>query len=370
MGGVRQRTIPSRDARASSPPHPQNVMRHKGFSLPLILIVMLTVPSGCDNVEWAGTEFELQSPPPPPGALDEEVDPEEAEEPELEPVSSGPLIYLVEQGEAGMGTLLPVAEVTDEGFAPLPDPAETPELVDRFPLNRWDAGTEFVILGQGSRLGTFVADGTVRLDERYCLARAAGAGVLQLRPDAVEMTRFLAVRRNDLDSLPAALPFHPATPLTDEIRNASLDGARSLIPERNIPWPPTVLGIRRRIDAFSDGTGHRMLAASFVFGDDLVVGAPEPLGYSLFLVSREDPDDGFIPIFSWYQRADAGEKAFPGFLASHDLDDSGRETLLLEVFGEDAQWLALLGGLEEGGTISYQDPCGVDPVGGAFQGPS
>jgi hypothetical protein len=345
-------------------------MRHKGFSLPLILLVMLTVPSGCDNVEWSGTEVNLQAPPPPPGALDPATELEEADEPELEPVVLAPLIYLVERGEEGRGTLLPVAQLQEDGFASLPDPAETPELVDRFPLDRWEEGTEFILFGQGSRIGTFIADGTSQLDERYCLSRAAGSGVLQLRPDAVAMDRFLAMRRDDLDALPSALDTHPAVPLTDEIRNASLDGARTLIPARNIPWPPTVLGIRRRIDAFSDSQGNRMLAASFVFGDDLVVGTPEPLGYSLFLVSREDDEDEFTPIFSWYQRADAGEKTFPAFLAAHDLLETGEETLLLEVFGQETRWMTLLGHLTSGGDLLYQDPCGIDPIGGAFQGPA
>ncbi len=340
-------------------------MRDKGFTSHLIFFVILTVATGCDNVEWAGTSVEIEPPPPPPRALEAEIEPEEEAE-RLEPIPLGTLLYLVERGQGGNATLLPVAEFTPGGFEPLPEPAETPDLVPRFPVDRWEEGTEFILFSQGARVGSLLSDGSSELDERFCLARARGEGVLHLRPDAVEGERFLALRRDDLAQLPSPLTFYPAVVLDDEIRNASLDAARTLIPELNVPWPPTVLGIRRRVDAFADGEGRPALAASFVFGDDLEVGAPQPTGYSLFLVSVED-EDGFAPVTSWYRRADQGPKAVPGFLAAHDLEDTGHPDLLLEFFGEEARWLGLLGRRGGSSTLLYQDPCGIDPGGAGLQ---
>lgn len=339
-------------------------MRAKGF-LPLILVLIITASAGCDNVEWGGMDIHVEPPPPSPSAL--EVDAEEAEEPELlEPITLSPLVYLVERTADGDATLLPVAQLDDGGYAPLPDPDETPDLVERFPLERWDAETEFVLFDQGVAVGRFIADGSSGLDESFCLARARGSGVLHVHPGATQRQRFLALRRDDLPEAPSSLAPHPGVEVTDELRNRSLDAARTLIPRLDVPWPPSVLEIRRRMDAFTAGGSRRALAASFVFGDDLQVGTPQPTGYSLFLISAEE-DDQFRPVFSWYQEAGAGPKAFPGFLAAADLREVGEPDLLLEVFGQEARWLAVLGREGEGHRLMYQDPCGVDPVAGALQ---
>ena len=333
-------------------------MFSKGFLPFLIWFVMLTATAGCDNVAWGGSEVRLQPPPPAPGTEVEEA--EEEEEETLEPVALGPLVYLVERtGSGGDAVILPVAERRGAVLAPLPDPAETPDLVERFPLGRWEAGTEFVVFDQGLPAGRFISRGTSEADDRFCLARARGDGVLQLRPEALPRERFLALRSDEVDRILAPQVPLPRFEVTDAIRNASLDAARSIIPRRQIPWPPTVLGIRRRIDIFGHPDGSRGLAASFVFGDDLVVGRPERLGYSLFLVAREE-EGTFTPVFSWYRRADAGPKAFPGFLAAHDLRREGEMDLLLELFGEEDRWLAILGreGTDPTGIV-YQDPCGV-----------
>ena len=354
-------------------------MRAKGF-LPLILVLIITASAGCDNVEWDGTEIRIEPPPPSPATLEAERAEAEAEEEEmLEPVSLSPLVYLVQRTDPGEppetgdgatsardATLLPVAQLTGNGYSPLPDPAETPDLVERFPLERWEPETEFVVFSQGAPVGRFIADGSSRLDETFCLARARGSGILHVRPGAASEERFLALRRDDLPDVPSALTPHPGFEVTDEFRNRSLDAARTLIPRLGVPWPPSVLGIRRRIDAFTAGESRRAVAASFVFGDDLQVGSPQPTGYSLFLIAAEE-DDEFSPVFSWYQSADAGPKAFPGFLAAADLRQMGEPDILLEVFGQEARWLAFLGWEGEARQLVYQDPCGVDPVAGALQ---
>lgn len=333
-------------------------MFSKGFLPLFIWFVILTVPTGCDNVAWDGSEIRLEPPPPAPGS--QVVETEEEEEERLEPVLLGPLVYLVERvGAGGDASIIPIAERRGPALVPLPDPAETPDLVERFPVGRWEEGTEFVLFDQGQPAGRFFSQGTSEADDRFCLIRPRGSGVVQLRPEAMGRERFFALRSDEVDRILQAHQPLPVLEMTDAIRNASLDAARTLIPQRQIPWPPTVLGIRRRIDIFGAPDGSRSLAASFIFGDDLQVGRPEPLGYSLFLVSR-DEGSGFTPVFSWYRRADAGPKAFPGFLAAHDLRRAGEMDVLVEMFGVDARWLALLGreGTDPTGIV-YQDPCGV-----------
>lgn len=334
-------------------------MRTKGF-VPLSLLVILTAPTGCDNVEWGGVEWNLRPPPPAAGADEPEAEAEEEEEQALEPISLGALLYLVERTPGGEGHLLPVAVLEEDGYSPLPDPAETPDLVERFPLERWEPGTRFVLFDQGVRAGTLTADGTARADTTFCLTRVAGRGVLELRPEAASRTRFLGLRVSDLDREPSALDPHPGVVLTDALRSASLDAARVLITRLGVPWPTSIPGIRQRVGAFSDAAGQPAVAATFVFGDELALGTPASTAYSLFLVAVEG-EEGWAPALSWYQRQDSGGKAFPGALAAHDVRGTGSVDFLLEVFGQDDRWLAILGADDGDAQLLYQDPCGRDP---------
>jgi hypothetical protein len=341
-----------------------NAMHAKGFSL-LLVVVILTLTAGCDNVEWSGAEVALRPPPEvevpqPPDAG------EEGTERPLDPIRLGPLLYLVERTGADQARITPIAIRSDDGYEALPDPAGDPDFFERFPLERWEAGTEFVLFGQGERVGTFISDGTSMADESFCLPRATGQGVLELRGGLPPVDRFLALRRSDLDTVPSALGSHRFVEMNDDLRNASLDAARTLITRLSIPWPPTVLGIRERIDAYADAEGRLSVVASFVFGDELEVGVPEPTAYTLLVVTREDEDGEFVPVFSWYQREDSGGKAFPGFLAGHDVRGSGTPDLVLEVFGRDARGLAILDTTSEDWAMAYLDACAPAPASGAL----
>jgi len=307
----------------------------------------------------------LEPPPPAPGTP-ESGRSANATAPALQPLDLGPVLYLVERSGSADGTITPVAVLRDGAYASLPDPAETPDLVQRFPLDRWEEGTEFVLFSENVAVGTLISDGSTELHDQLCLPRPRSSGVVHLRPDAAHVSRFLAFRKDDLEALPALQDPYQAHSVTDELRSTSVNVAQNLIAQIGVPWPPSVTGIQRRVDAWVDGEGARSLAASFVFGDDLVVGSPEAQGYSLFVVGTER-DEGFRPRFSWYQRADAGEKAFPGFLAAHDVADSGESHVLLEVFGEETRWLAVLGFSSDDAELLYQDACGVDPVPDAFR---
>lgn len=339
-------------------------MRAKGFHS-LLLLVILTAPTGCDNVQWGGMELQVQ--PPPPTAT-EGVDEERTDEEDAapEPVQLGPLLYLVERTDGGEAGLLPVAAIQEEGYVPLPGPDEVDDLIERFPIQRWEEGTRFVLLHQGVRAGVFTADGTVREEPSYCLARARGRGTVELRPEASSASRFLALRMDDLDSVPSSLSPHPGVALDDELRTATGDAARNLIARREIPWPRSIPEIQRRADALVGRSGQRAGAATYVFGDELDLGVPDPRAYALFLVTREG-EDGWRPVISWYQRQDSGGKAFPGFLAAHDVRRAGSSDLLLEVFGEEARWLAVLGWEDDGTELVYQDPCGEPPGPDAIQ---
>lgn len=339
-------------------------MHAKGFSL-LLVVVILTLTTGCDNVEWSGAEVALR-PPPEVEVLETPVEGEEEMERRLDPIRLGPLLYLVERMGPDRAGITPVAVLSGDGYEPLPDPAGDPDFFERFPLERWEAGTEFVLFAQGERVGTLTSDGSSAVDESFCLPRARGHGILELRGGLPPVERFLALRRSDLDTVPSALGPHRVVEMNDDLRNASLDAARTLITRLSIPWPPTVLGIRERIDSYVDGEGRLTVVASFVFGDELAVGTPAPTAYALLVITRENEAGEFEPVFSWYQREDSGGKAFPGFLAGHDVRRSGTPDLLLEVFGDEGRGLAVLDTGGEDWEITYLDACGPAPSSSAL----
>lgn len=357
------------------PPSSTTRNRPRLQGLPGLLLlgsVIVTALPGCDNVQWGGMEISLQPPDPPPSAL-VEPEPEPDEDAPLLPVETGPLLYLVEREGSGAGaSLLPVARITSEGFEPLPTADDTPDLLPRFPLERWEAGTEFLLLDRGRRAGTLIADGSVTPDERSCQLRPRGAGRLELRPEAqgAAGARFLAVRKADLGragltSVPSGDPgTWPAYPNAAELRSRALSAARYAMQRAGVPWPPSLPDIVRDHRGVALPDGEIGLAATYTFGGDLEVGPLPPTGYGLFVVARLSEGGNWVPVWLWHQMGRQG-KAFPRVLAEGGLDPERGPEILLEVLGTDRRWLALLGEGSGGWDLLYQDPCGDPPARGA-----
>ncbi len=344
-------------------------MRDKGFPLFAVGLI-LTLAPGCDNLHWGGVQVELRSPPAPPSALVADEEPEDEERPP-EPLALGPMIYLVERSGAE-ARFVPVALWEGGEYAPIPDVGETPDLLPRFPLERWEEGTEFVLMDRGMRAGTLVSDGSVEADSTWCRARPAGRGMVELRPGAEGAQVFLAVRKGDvgLEAGPSSRPLvplpHPGQGTAANRQAAALSVARFVLPRAQIPWPPSIPDILRETRSLTLEDGGEGLAASFVFGGELSVGTVAPAGYGLFALARREGDQ-WQPVWTWYQTARQG-KAFPRLRAAALLRDEGEPDLLLEVLGTEARWLAVAGEREGEWGLRYQDDCGVTPASGALRG--
>jgi hypothetical protein len=126
----------------------------------------------------------------------------------------------------------------------------------------------------------------------------------------------------------------------------------------DVPWPPSIPGVRKDLQSLAIDSVAGGLAASFVYGGDLSVGPAVPVAYSLFIASSP-VGTRYEPVVAWYQRAGPDGKAFPRLLGGHDLRGSGAPDLLLEVFGEETRWLAVLGTRDGEWSILYEDSCGV-----------
>lgn len=336
-------------------------MRDKGFSTFLTLVI-ITALVGCDNVAFGGIQVSLRPPSTPEDAGPDEGD-MEPEEPAIEPLDLGPLLYFVQRLEGSTAVLVPVAALAEGAYEGLPDPAESPEVAERFPVARYEPGAEFTLYAQGVRAGTFVSDGTVELDTSMCLARSNAHGRIEILPEAAAQQRYLAVAHADAlgsSTLRAtALGEYQARVEDSPLRAAASQLAQRLIQEMDIPVPPSIPDTRRDLQPLTLATGGaRALGASFVYGDGLVVGPSTPLAYSLFFLA-EEREARYEPVFAWYHRFDAGGKAFPRLLGAHDLMGVGAPDALFEVFGETSRWMAVLGERNGAYRLLYQDACGV-----------
>jgi hypothetical protein len=320
--------------------------------------VIITAATGCDNVAFGGIQVEVRPPPELPGGEPETAETEGVEAP-LSPVDLGPLAYLVERREGSGAVILPIAELVGEEYRPLPDTTEVPRFLARFPLGRWDSGSEFVVFSQGVRVGTFVTDGTSGVDVSTCLTRPSGGGQIELRPEAASQRRFIALAKTSPSVADSLAAFRSGLGVDAALRAAALNLAQRVIPEMDVLWPASIPDIRRDLQAVVLARGGPPgLAVSYVFADSLVVGPSVPSAYGLFILA-ESEDDGYNPLFAWYQRYDDG-KAFPRFVAAHDVRGAGAPDALLEVFGESEHWLALVGLRDEEWEILYEDGCGVE----------
>jgi hypothetical protein len=342
-------------------------MRAKEALLPALCVILTALP-GCDNVQWGGVDVVLRAPDPPPSALLPEAV-EEGEVAPLLPVYTRPLLYLVER-TGGQATLLPIAAMDGSGFTPLPEADETPDLVERFPLDRWEAGTEFLLMDRGRRAGTLISDGTTAAHEETCQLRPIGRGSLEIRPEAQGSTRFLAVRKADLAA--AGLDALATEPVGEwptyagatELRNQAQAAARYTLQRAGIPWPPSIPDFTKDQRGVALADGEMGLAGSYAFGGELEIGRIPVSGYGLFVLARPSETGGWSPIWIWHQTVRQG-KAFPRLVAEGGLRPNRDPELLLEVFGEDRRWLALLGEVDGEWQLLYRDPCGEDPAPGA-----
>ena len=343
-----------------------NRMRPKRF-LRLALLVIITGAAACDNVAFGGIQIELRPPDRAPSSPNADSISEGAEaEPEpLLPIELEPLLYLVERMDSGRASIVPIAQISGDGYSPLPDSAEFPDLIERFALARWEQGTEFSLLLHGSRVGTLISEGTTVADNSTCQERPRGRGYLEVRPETAELDRFLAVRAPESVGRE---PWFAVAPVGADanLRAASLNLAQRMIPALGVPWPTSIPAVRRDLQPFSLERGDgSALAVSYVFGDQLSVGQPNPRAYSLFMLAAEG-ETRYEPILTWYQRATAG-KAFPRFVGAHDARGMGSPDAVLEVYGETDRWFAILGASGQDWSTLYSDPCGEPASRGAIR---
>lgn len=316
----------------------------------LAIAVILTVPTGCDNVAWGGIDVELKPPPEAERATLEDGE----EDIESGPVNvDGPL--LLAGIRTGMtGDFVVVGEVLPEGMSAFPDPA-FPEDVQRL-ASATAVGSEWVLFSEGVRVGRMVVAST-GLAEGYCGSRSTVSGIIEVVPTAAEAERLLALPADEASS--RAYGEYSARSDAYAQRVATIAVAGEAVPRYGATWPAGgVLNAREdiRVFQFPDAAGLSV-AATFMYQDLLSVSSPREGAYSLFIMAQQSGED-YDETFTWYRSVETEGKGAPRFFDHLDWDGDGEDEILLEVLGSNRQWYAALSQVDGNWTRTFQDACG------------
>lgn len=322
----------------------------------LAIAVILTVPSGCDNVAWGGVDVRLQAPRPQAelrAASDRPADtaPEDTES--LPELPGGPIL-LAGTRDGSEATLVVVGTLEDEGLEALPAEAGAPDFRRHFTRTLLNPGTELVLFAEGVRVGGLQVRET-GVDESFCVPRPTVRGVVELVPDASDARRFLA--------LPAGSGFernyedYRSLNHDYDQRVASLNLASAAIPRLGAAWPPSLLEARADIQAFRlPEAPAPSIAATFLFNDRLAVADPGQRAYSLFIMGTGG-SGGHQASYVAYRPAEEEGKGAPRYFNHLDWDRDGETEVLLDVFGARGRWFAALGRRDGSWARTFEDSC-------------
>ena len=318
----------------------------------LLVVLILTGATGCDNVAWGGIDVQLQSPPS-AEAAPEGGDEEVAETADSVTKVSGPVLLAGERNGQRAEMVL-VGELLANGLSPFPDPRFPGDATRLAELTA--PGAEWILFSEGVRVGRMIADASEPADE-YCGARIRISGVVELVPPASTATRLLALPAQDADTV-------PYRPYTEHAHNydqrvASLAIAGEAIPRNGAAWPAGgVLEIREHIQAFRpEGASTPWIAATFVNRDQLAIGSPGPGAYGLLVMGSPIGGD-FVEAFSWFRSVEDEGKGVPRYHDHLDWDGDGGSEVLLDVFGANRRWFAAVERQGQRWVRSYEDSCG------------
>ncbi len=323
------------------------------------LAVILTMPTGCDNVAWGGVDVRLEGPAAAPAASSSPSS-EAADSVDLPSLPDKPVLLAgVRSGNTAHMTV--VGMVSGAGLDRFPSDDDVPRFREHFANTLLAPGTELMLFAEGVRVGrmTVTGHGT---DEGLCVARPSVDGVVELLPEAATASRLLALR----SASGPARPFDTYAPVgIPDLRPATVALGSAAIEGTGAPWPPSITAARADIQGFGvAGQQADFAAITFLYADQLAVGEPaDPGAYSLFVLGRRDPE-GWTARYVAYRRADGPNgKGAPRFFGHLDWNGDGTPEVLLEVFGARTRWFEAVG-LEGGRWVeTFQDPCGLAPTG-------
>ena len=337
-----------------------------GRSVGALILIAL---SGCDNVSWGGADIAVV--PPPPQAQAPTLTPTE-EDPTVERLPAGPVLYYVVRTATG-GTMTPVAEISGDSLRAIRATQDPTAFAGRFISELMRQGSEFVLFRAGVRVGTLVVESAASPQDGGACALPQAAGSLELSADGLGAREFLALSKLNAPDAPrrAEQPLVPSrnmqvvAPIIAERlmrrRRASLPANWQRATAQLLPFPVVTAA----------GPGY---ATTFLVGDTLGPGL-DAEGYSIFYVgipSEASYDTAYVD----YRPYPETGKAAPRVIDFLDWDRDDRVELLLQVYGVTDAWFEAVGPDEDDewsrifadscrGTPSLSSPVltGADTVG-------
>lgn len=322
----------------------------------LMLAVILTVGTGCDNVEWGGIDVELKPPPESARPVSVEVGQNDPPGPKN---YSGPLLLAgIRNGERA--DFVVVGEVHPDVLREFPD-ARFPE--DQGRLAALTApGTEWVLFSDGVRVGRMVTEASGPA-EGFCGSRTEVSGVVELVPSAAGAERLLAMPASDASPRPYE-PYRAIRHQYDQ-RVATLTIAGDALRDYSAVYPPLgMLDARDHIQAYQlRHAPGEAVAATFMHEDELTIAPPGSRAYALFVIGEQDGAE-YDMAYTWYREVDAEGKGAPRYFDHLDWDNDGTDEILLDVLGANRRWFAALGRRDGTWARTFQDSCGSSSAAG------
>jgi hypothetical protein len=326
----------------------------------LAVLGILTGASGCDNVTFGGIDIRLEGPPEPLRDSSALADDPDAPPPIVVP--SGPILFAGERSGSDV-RLVAIALEEDGVWVPAPGGGDDPALMSAFLAERLVPGSRYTLFSRGVRVGTAIQTDSAVAAFGACGVTPTLEATAELVPSAVGATRFLAMAEQDLDSR----PYRPYQEIesTYTQRSGSIQAANTAIVTVDAPWPPSVLETRRDFQIRTlDGVEEPALVGTFLYQDQLSVGPAEENAYSIFYTAFLRPGGVYRPDYLWFRPYGEAGKAAPRLHSNFDLDQDGKDELLLEVFGESERWYQLEGFRDGRWVTLFASPCALDPVPG------
>lgn len=308
--------------------------RVPAWGFPLLIV---TIVAGCDNVIWGGADVQIVPPPPPIVAADLEGDSTAVAEPGL---PTGPLIFHLVDTEGGGSQLIPIAEIASDGLRPVLPPGSVDQATyeARFRETVIPIGSQFDVFRRGVRVGTFVAQANGPLTQCGVPTVVGNNTVVAAAVDASE---YLAFRQG---LAPESRGDFAALQVTGPIRTYSAIVAERLILQAGLPRPRSWTGAERNLQPIDPiSGGHPEMAATYLVGDNLGIGAPEPAGYSVFYIADYETQRGYMPVYSEVRDYRSTGKAAPRLIDYANWDGAEGMELMIQVFGRTQSWYEVVG---------------------------
>jgi hypothetical protein len=301
-----------------------------------VVLLILTAAPGCDNIVWGGADIQIVPPPPPQAAMEIEPDARMFAEFGL---PTGPVFFHLSQRE-GVWHLVPIAEFSGQTIRQLRRPAGvSPEAYEgRFRETVLPVGAQFDVFRRGARVGTFVAQANAPATPCGVPTVTGNTTVVAAAVDAGE---YLAFRQGLAPEVRGE--FGPPQ-ITGSIRTYVAIVAERLILQAGLPRPRSWAGAQRDLQAIEIMPGaHPEMAATFLVGDALAVGPPEPEGYSVFYIADFETRRGYMPVYTEVRDYRRTGKAAPRLVDYVNIDGGETPEIVVQVYGRTQSWFDVIG---------------------------